>query len=977
MATRKYSITAPDGTELSITGPVDATPEQLRQAAERAYAIRRRESFAFASQAPATPVARESGPIAERSQFAPSPTMVDTRTGMGAEETQQRGLAGLRDLQEGTREAAGGAVRYGGPVAAGLAAAPAVAPTAAGAALLSLIGGVSGYGSSVVGQFISDGEVSQREAMADAAMMSSPMRLSGNFLARAGINIPSLVGAFEASEAIRTGGYELPQTPEEAFKRWGLLAGMAAGGSYFGARAQRVAQAEKVSKQLASERMGGAAMISEMFQEFTPLETRMIARNGKNAVSLMERMDMPFDEAIARSFPEGQTTEPMRRYLREQKDRLVTAQTDLAAARQASEKADRLARELSGADNVLAYRQARQNAYDAALELRSAELVENWAKARVGNRNPLTVSDVGFSEQVNLIGRTLTDARNSLRQGINAAYMEAGIGPNTPVITLEGVKKSISSQSRRGGAFNPEIFRRETIAAVEDHFEKYGVNGTLSLEGYQKLQDTIAKKLTESGVPADKASKQALAVYNSLKNVSDRYIQKTMPEQWRAYDRARGIVSRDFALRETPAMEMLQRGDADGFYAAITKEGNGATLSAIGQFSELLARSGNPEAGRILHAQVNEVIARGVLNRAAQNNLRSGRDAITQLVDPKILARELDGLRSQGFPVEQLGLGTSREIRAAARLSTMRGSGVMSKESLDEFLTLSREVGLDAATAKTTYWDAVYSQYMHEASASPQNRRLAAYNARKAAQSRYITQADKQEALIRIENDPLVRLLTDPTSKVPVGAQNSAAFNAKLMELEPNTARAFVDAMEAAGRGGDVENLRRGLAYGVMNRRRTLPDGRVILDANAIAEFFDPRISEYSNQRAVFKSLMGKDRYETMERDFVRPLMRVAGVRRGLGAQASGVATPTFVTRIKPPEDLPIKGTLVGTPRILTDLLDAGRYNTLYTLYVNPNTAPMWASAMRTGGDLSRQPVLATAIRLAQEQDDKDAATNP
>jgi hypothetical protein len=913
--------------------------------------------------------------------------MVDTRTGMGAEEAQQRGRAGLRDLKEGTREAVGGSIRYGGPAVAGLAAAPVIAPTAAGAALLSLIGGGSGYLSSVVGQFISDGEVSQREAVADAAMTASPMKLKGGFLTRAGINVPSLLASFETSEAIRTGGYELPKTPEEAFKRWGLVAGAAVGGSYFGSRSQRVAQGEKVSKELAAERMGGAAMMSERFPEFTPLERRSLTQGNKNALSLMEKMDMPFDGAIARSFPEGQTTEPMRRYLREQRDRLTTAQKQLSAARQASERADRLAQELSGADNVLAYRQARQNAYDAALELRSAELVENWAKARIGNRNPLTVSDVGFSEQVNLIGRTLTDARNSLRQGINAAYMEAGIGPNTPVITLEGVKKSISSQSRGGGPFNPKIFRRETIAAVNDHFQTYGVKGsilvggkrstTLSLEGYQKLQDTIARNLTESGVPADKASKQALSVYNSLKSVSDRYIQRTMPEQWRAYDRARGIVSRDFALRETPAMEMLQRGDADGFYAAITKEGNGATLSAIGEFSELLARSGNPEAGRILHAQVNEVIARGVLNRAAQNNLRSGRDAITQLVDPKILARELDGLRSQGFPVEQLGLGTSREIRAAARLATIRGSGVMSRESLDEFLTLSREVGLDAATAKTTYWDAVYSQYMHEASTSPQNRRLAAYNARKAAQSKYITQTDKQEALIKIENDPLVRLLTDPTSTVPVGAQNSAAFNAKLMELEPSTARAFVDAMEAAGRGADVENLRRGLAYGIMNRRRTLPDGRVILDANAISEFFDPRISEYANQRAVFKSLMGKDRYETMEKRFIEPLRRVAEVRRGLGATTSGVATPTFVTRIKPPDDLPIKGTVVGTPRILTDLIDAARYNTLYTLYVNPNTAPMWASAMRAGGDLSRQPVLATAIRLAQEQDDKDAATNP
>jgi hypothetical protein len=39
MATRDYSITGPDGRTLSISGPVNATPEQLRAAAEKAFAM--------------------------------------------------------------------------------------------------------------------------------------------------------------------------------------------------------------------------------------------------------------------------------------------------------------------------------------------------------------------------------------------------------------------------------------------------------------------------------------------------------------------------------------------------------------------------------------------------------------------------------------------------------------------------------------------------------------------------------------------------------------------------------------------------------------------------------------------------------------------------------------------------------------------------------------------------------------------------
>lgn len=38
MALKEYSVTAPDGTPLSFTGPEGASPEEIRAAAERAYA---------------------------------------------------------------------------------------------------------------------------------------------------------------------------------------------------------------------------------------------------------------------------------------------------------------------------------------------------------------------------------------------------------------------------------------------------------------------------------------------------------------------------------------------------------------------------------------------------------------------------------------------------------------------------------------------------------------------------------------------------------------------------------------------------------------------------------------------------------------------------------------------------------------------------------------------------------------------------
>jgi hypothetical protein len=944
---------------------------------EKAAAIRTLEAESSKQTKPVEPNPYEG-------ETSPEETRLSRGIGSGAMTAfpgESYGFANQRQSPQQKAQAVATATRYGLPIAATIAAAPIIAPYALGAvatgAVYSGVGAVTGYVADILAQLQeNDSEVplDYRKATAAGVSQAMPVKGTGGWLTRMLFNIPSAIVTQETSEKIRLGDkYELPKTKMEAMKRWWLATATVAGFSYLGSRGQRAKFAEETQEQLSKERFGGKVTLSEAVPTWyvNKLERGALAADSQYARHLYDNMGAGFSDAIAARYPNAtHGTTDLVNYLNATKDRVARLGAEVASAEKAAAKSHQRMVELSSSDNLNAYHAAKAKASQDAMVVSGKNLAQNAVERYALGTTPLNISDVGFAKQVQLVNETITRGRESLKAGIGAAYQDAGFGQNTNIVELKSVLASISGQTKVGAAFEGNMGRKEARGMVAQYFATYGKNGQLTLEGMQDLQSTISKELVDKGVEPGKANKKAAALYQAVKDASDRYVKKNMPAQFPAWEKARNLAARDFALRGTPAMEALAKGDVDSFYGMISKEGRGETLESINSYSKLLIDSGEPEAAAAFLSNVNQVIAKGVLHKAASANVGSSFDSLSDLIDPTVLWKELDTLRVNKFPVADLGLGTPDQIKAASRLASVKGSGRMATTELDEFLDLAERVGENRAIAKMDYYRAVRDEQFDHGTT---RMRKAQYNTRQAAKAANATAEDKIEAYTRLNRDPLVELVQNPNFKVPSGATNSAKVTSDLLQLEPEVATSFVQALQRSGRISDVVNIRRGLSFLQLNKKTTAANGTVEVDSNSIIKFFKGEGDPHTlSQRASFKALMGDKEYDAIVQNIVEPMQRARNYQLGL-AYGRSSSMPHVYGRAG--VGGPVK--VVGTAQQVKDLIIKGHYNTLYLLYVNERFSHLWKGVMRGSSSLGDQPVLATALRIAQDQDNKEQQKAP
>jgi hypothetical protein len=960
------------------------------------------------------------------------------------------GFAPPEPTEAEKKQAVANIVRYGVPVAATVAAAPAVGLGLGGLAALSTIGSFSSYLSEIGAQEIEGGDVSQRAAISAAISGATPYLPYGGKIARPAYNIISALLFSEGARGVADGkNYiaNLPKTSGEAFKRWGLVSGLGAISGYAGAASSKaeesnlrktnlqterkikdkfgvtLEQRSELENQIDKVRESGSASgksldevnadvnlvvdtygitnniplqnlkkslqepyfsglgftASEIVPGTTDLERSVLAQNNAKARKLLDSMGGGIPDNIAVLYPEAQTNRPVRDWVRSRQQELNTARANVEVAKRELDAANKAVIELDVSGSTAAYNKAKAEAENKALQYASAKVIEDYTGKTILGYNVFNTSDINFTARVNAVNEMLDSAESAFKSGLNAAYESAGIGPNQPVLTRSSVMASIRSRSRPGGVFEGTISRKDAWTEVNKFFEQYGTaindgkDYVITLEGLQRAQGEISKSL-ESRYAPGLAKRQSAELYELMRKDSDDYLQNTIPEKFAAYDQARGFAREGFVIADTDAIKMLKGGDVDGFYNAFTKEGNGETLTAILNYANLLERSGQTNAARALVSNMNEAVARGVIQKASSAGLAGGVDEVARIIDPSVMARELDKLRQAGFPVQQLGLGTVKQIKAAARLASAGQARGLSTKDLQEFFELSSELGTEKALAKMSYYNAVRDAQIANGT---RQQRLAAYKTREAAKRAKVTSEDQIRALERLNDDPLIRLLNDPDFKVPVSGTNSAKFNTALMSLEPSTAQAFAEAMELSGRGADLQNLRKGLLYGLLNKRNTMPDGTQVLDMNGIVNFFTKSDPKLDIQRKAFRAIVGDDAYNEAMKNVVGPLQRIQSTRQVLIKDEGGFYAPNLLVRGKPRTQGPISTTVIGSANDITSLIQNFRYSLLYTLYVNPATSRLWLALTRSGKPLASQPALATAIKLAEQEDMDSRQRNP
>jgi len=802
--------------------------------------------------------------------------------------------------------------------------------------------------------------------------------------ARAGATAATAGALTEGASALRP-DYVPPKTATEAMTRLLNPAAAVAGGfSMLGSVAERAAARGAQGTKIRTER--GATtqttqatptqtvMLTDILPQYAPLEARSIIARNPRAMDALRDLTVDIDQSILQQFADAPNASKIASDIAPAVGKLKGLQENARAAQATADQAQ-AAYQQSISTGRSDIRDMAIKANALAMNARSEyELMNKGVDQFIGQQKPslAALSPVQNTERLQgLLESTFkvqSDALGSL-------YQQAGIGANDAVINKAGIVSAINRRARDSKTMlHGNEARRAALDQVDQLFS--GAD-TLTLEQFRNARNAIATGLEDNRLFASSAGKLAGEAYSAIREASDDFISKNMPDRAPAWANANKAAAEWYKARDSdfirdfvdPSTGVLRQGKAGEFVNALT-QGKVEGFTDLAKLADAIQGTGEPAAqaaSESFRKGVAQYIATGVLDSAAVNRA-TGLSSDAAVFDPRKLYTTLNKLQSQKFPVDSLGMGTAKDINALARIS--QGTSITRPE-LEEFFKNVSSLGGDVAAARLAYRRNVVENLLDLGSGNAVDKiRKTQSLARRAR----IDAATAQRELTAAQNDPLVKafgegtfgLSSDPT--IP----GREGWVASIRTLYPEQAKRLVDALPAATK----QDFRSRTAADILAQYTGVTPG-VTPNApvKSIRDFFFSPSNEA--ERKTVRAIMGPE-YAKMQEVATKlePVLKTQyllkqGAERsrlnmteqagGIGALA-GLATGQSTTGF-------VLGRQIGAIR---KLADQGQYNLLYTLYVNPNFAPKFARASNNLEKFANESGLhRVAIQAAMKQDEE------
>lgn len=869
-------------------------------------------------------------------------------------------------------------VRYGGPVAVGLATGglgfiPAVAA-----------GALSSGASEFIAQGLEKqqgirGEYNVRELAAapvygaTVATRLAPKILPAvsNFLASSAVN----VGTSEIGRFIQEGDVNKPSSIKETALRFGLPVGLAGFSSYFGNKASTIQKTKITRDALTEERRGGSVTVSEIIPELTALEAKVIGDGNELAIKAVNNLDVAIGPELAKTYEGFKDSAEIAEKLSPHVGELTRLQN---AARLARDEAVRLERQAAeaGASQRFDALKLKADARDAAMLAAQEKLVYDSSVRKVLDGVSQRIGTVISGASMDNLRAISKAAKDSIESGLDRAYLNLNIGQNDPVVSIEEIVRSATKASSKGKGLEGNIAGGEFITALGSSLKTLDPDGTglLTLEAYRKFRDTFVQELSKTQSRSN-ANRIASSSYNVIKEAADSYIAKKIPGKSEAWKLTNAQAAAVYSAKKTDVIELIAEGNMTGVLSLLKNEKLVTPiLNEINAYANSIVGLGGRRAVNAANRFKKDFLG-AMRDTLVEDSLHfgKGQDSVAKIIDFPKLITTLDELRQRKFPIEELNLGTTKDIQQLARVVAAGKQGGMTSDQFSEYIKNRKNFGSGAASARSAY-DSAYKDFL--ISRDVKTRANAAARMDKEAKASDFQAGEIEKAQILAAQDPLVRLLNDTKMNLSKDPSQNGQWVASLFSMSPSVVGRFVDALETSGRSNVLEDLRKSAMAEVMRDTfsKTQEVAKKQINSKTALNFFQGENG--AERREILKTLMGGAKYANFEKNFSKPIERIVNTRTALGGNY-----PNINDYVKPlsTAKAAVEGRVISGFTIssaftgLQKLIDEQRYNAAYFLYVNPSSANAYAAfAYDADKFIKSSAANSIALKMAMEDDNRN-----